>query len=268
MTMICCNGRFSPEWQSVLKINNRSFKWGDGVFETMKYENGRLLLQELHFDRLSRSLALLGISDAEQVQGERILPLIDRLCTYNKCTERARVRLAVYRNELNKPDYCIEASPLDNETGKWNDKGLVIGIYPSVRKAKDSLANLKTANYLPYIMAGRYAEENGWDDSLVLNATDQICDSSRANVFLIKQDVLLTPSLDQGCINGVYRRFLLEAGLDLTIRECALNANDLLQADEIFLTNAIRGIQWVSRFGTKEYGQQLTAQLFQQVATF
>jgi branched-chain amino acid aminotransferase len=268
MVTICCNGRFSPEWQSVLKISNKSFKWGDGVFETMKYEKGRLLLQELHFDRLSRSLALLGLSDTGQVAAEKMLPLIDQLCAYNKCSDRSRVRLAVYRNELNKPDYCIEASPLDSETGQWNEKGLVIGIYPTARKAKDCLSNLKTANYLPYVMAERYAVENGWDDSLVLNAGDHICDSSRANIFLIKKGVLFTPSLDQGCINGVYRRFLLEAGLDLPIRECAISTEDLLQADEIFLTNALRGIQWVSSFGNKEYGQQLTARLFQQVSTF
>lgn len=265
MPFICHNGSFFPDNQPVLLVSNRSYKWGEGIFETIKVYKAQLLLKLFHFERLLTSLQLLHIHPT--FNPNELEQHILALCTRNGCLDLARVRLAVYRNEEDASSYTIEAMPLDQSVMQWNEQGVIINTYPYARKACDVLANLKTANYLPYVMASRYAEEKGLQESLVLNTYGHICDASKANVFIIKNGELFTPALDQGCINGVMRRFLLQ---ELRIKGWKVKQGELtedmiLQADECFLTNAIQGIRWVRQYQDKKFGSQLTKQIFETV---
>lgn len=224
-----------------------------------------MLLRDLHFDRLLTSLQLLQINS--QITPQELEGTILDLCSINGCADLARVRLAVYRDHENAMGYTIEALSLDSVAMQWQEEGLHVDIYPFARKACDMWANLKTANYLPYIMAGRYAEERGLQECLVLNSTNQICDASKANVFIVKDQVLLTPGLDQGCINGVMRRFIIEeaAKQGWMIKQTALTENSLLEADECFLTNAIQGIRWVKQYRNKQYAFLQTKKVFEAI---
>lgn len=265
MPFVCHNGVFFPDNQPVLFVSNRSYKWGEGIFETMKVYRGRLLLKTFHFDRLLTSIKLLQIH--QSFTPNELEQSILALCTENGCIDLARVRLAVYRDEENTTGYTIEAIPMDQRVMQWNEKGLVIDTYPYARKACDVWANLKTANYLPYVMAGRYAEEKGLQESLVLNTYNHISDASKANVFIIKDGELFTPALDQGCINGVMRRFLLQELKEKgwKVGQIELPENMLLKADECFLTNAIQGIRWVGKYRDKVFDSQCTKQIFDTV---
>lgn len=262
MQLICFNGTMLKKSEPVLPVTNRSFKYGDGVFETMKLEKGRLPLAPYHFDRLFASLELLQIPF--QFSAAELTERIDALCAANGHTDRARVRLAVYRSERGEAEYCIETGELAEEKTLWNERGWVVDIYPYARKGQDVFANLKTANYLPYVMADRYAAEKCLDEALVLNSHGHLCDASKANLFLIMKDSILTPALHQGCVNGVMRRHVIEEAKKkgYTIKQAEVTLEDLEGASEVFLTNALQDIKWVQRFRDKEYGYEQARRLY------
>lgn len=259
MDLVCFNGEFYPGDQPLLTASNRSFKWGDGIFETMKIRKNRILLESLHFERLFLSMKLLGMKP-ENLFAEHVTSSIHKLCELNGCSVLARVRLAVFRNNNKNVDYLIEAIPLSEESMSWNEQGLSIGLYPFARKSTDAFANIKSSSFLPYVLASHHAKENGWDDALVLNCHNLIADSSRANIFWIRKGVIHTPPLIQGCINGVMRRFLMESAKKngQLVKQEELSESELLLADEVFLTNAIQGIRWVRSYKAGLYGHEHT----------
>lgn len=265
---ICFNGDFFPLHQPVFNAQNRSFKYGDGLFETMKFHNGKLLLGELHFERLFTSLLLLQIEKAALFTEENLRHQIVELCKQNNCIGSARIRLAVYRNEWNKADYVIEATPFNQSLNDWQAGGISVCLYPYARKAADAFANIKSANFLPYVLAQKYAQDNNFSDAIVLNAENHLCDSSKANIFLISEGELFTPALHQGCINGIMRRVVINEAKNLGYRvhQADVSEDSLLGADEVFLTNAIQIIRWVRSYREKEYGCELTKEIFHRVS--
>jgi branched-chain amino acid aminotransferase len=266
---VCFNGEFFPVSQPLFTAQNRSFKWGDGLFETMKFHQGRLLLADLHFERLFLSLRLLQIECPETFIKTNLLAFIASLCKQNGCVDNARVRLAVYRDELNKAQYVIEAIPLQKQVNEWQEEGLRICLYPYTRKAMDALANVKSANYLPYVLAGKYAAEEGFDDAIVLNAQNLLCDSSKANLFIISGNALWTPALHQGCINGVMRRVVIDQAKSLgyKVRQDEVSEDQLLHAEEVFLTNAIQMVRWVKTYRERTYNSAKTRKIFDAVSS-
>ncbi len=262
MQWICFNGQFLEAQQPVLTIDNGSFKWGDGLFETMKMVDEGVQLSNFHFERLFFGLQLLKI-DAGTVQQNTIIDQVISLAQKNRCEALARIRLAVFRNENNQASYSIEATALDETYTRYNEEGLKIGIYPFARKSVDAFSNLKTSSHLPYVMAGLYAKEQGWDDALVLNSDNHICDSSRANIFLVKGNDVYTPALNQGCVSGVMRRHvidLLESG-KYNLHQHHITEEDLFEADELFLTNALIGMKWVGSYKDKKYANDFSKML-------
>lgn len=262
MQLICFNGAMLKKNEPVFTASNRGFKYGDGVFETMRLQKGRLHLAAYHFDRLFASLELLQIPVA--FSPVEITERAEELCKVNGCADQARVRLAVYRSESGEGAYCIEAAELPEEKTLWNDQGWSIDVYPYARKGQDVFANLKTANYLPYVMADRYAAEKGLDEAIVLNSHGLLCDASKANLFLIMENSILTPALHQGCVNGVMRRYVIEEAKrkGYTLKQAEVSIEDLQSAEEVFLTNALQGIKWVARFREKDYPCEQTRRLY------
>ena len=252
------NGELVPLNQPALPITNRGFKFGDAVFETMRVENGAIHLAPYHFDRLFASLELLQIRTS--FSAATLALHVSELCAANGLTHRARVRLAVYRTDEGEGAYTLEAIELPEEKVNWNDRGWIIDLYPYARKGVDAFSNLKSANYLPYVMADRYAVEKGLDESIVLNCHNHLCDASKANIFLIRESDIFTPALHQGCVNGVMRRYVIEEAKKqgYTVKQAEVSQQDLEGAQEVFLTNAVQGIKWVERFRDTTYGFQQT----------
>jgi len=257
---VCYNGEMIEKDQPVLRADNRGFKFGDGVFETMKWKKGGIVLSHYHFERLFSSLKLLQIN-SQSISTDVLLKAIAELCELNNCTDLARVRLAVYRGENNKAEYLIEAIQLENTIADWNKKGWVIDLHPYIKKNCDVFANLKSSSYLFYVMAALYAKENQLNDCLVMNIYERICDASIANIFWIKDRQIFTPPLCEGCVAGVMRRYLIEKIPDrgYEMREKKLTVEDLENADEVFLTNAIKGITWVKQFRNSTFSNNITA---------
>lgn len=264
---VCFNGQFFSADAPLVSVQNRSYKWGDGVFETIKVFRGKMLLEDLHAERLFSSLKLIGIEKSEQLAKNNLITQVLELCRRNNCLSSARVRLAVFRNDNNTTGYSIEAIPLEESINQWQEAGQAIVLYPFARKSMDAFATLKSANFLPYVLAQRYAVERGVDDAIVLNAANHLCDSSKANLFLIREKNLYTPALHQGCVNGVMRRVVLQQAKQLGFRlhQEEMTEDDLLAAEDVFLTNAIQIIRWVSKYKNVTYTNTQTRQLFEAV---
>ena len=131
----------------------------------------------------------------------------------------------------------------------------MIDIFPGMQKTCDVYSNLKSANFLPYVMAAKYANEKKLNDCLVNNIKGHIADATIANIFLVKNNLVITPAPGEGCVRGVMRKYLIEkigtAGFE--VREGVVTKNDLETFDEVFLTNAMYGIRWVKQFRDKKY---------------
>ncbi|MET0636394.1 MAG: aminotransferase class IV [Chitinophagaceae bacterium] len=273
MSSIDYNGKIMQDDQPLFLAANKSYRYGDGLFETMKVSHGKILLEDLHFARLFSSLELLQLRLPAFFNREKIVGAILRLCELNKASNLARVRLSFFRGNggllegTDEAKYLLEVWPLEPSVHEWSINGLELGIYPDARKSCDLFSPLKTSSFLPYVQAARYARANKWNDCLVLNTWGRICDSTIANVFLVKNGQLFTPPLDEGCIDGVMRRFLKTylADNDLVLEEKGITISDLEEADEVFLTNCIRGIRWVGRIGDEKYSYQISRQLHEAV---
>jgi len=114
-------------------------------------------------------------------------------------------------------------------------------------------------------MAAQYAKANKLNDCLINNVKGHIADATIANIFLVKNNLVITPSLSEACVSGVMRRYLIEklgASPNFELREGVVTKNDLETFDEVFLTNAINGIRWVKSFRNKTYVNTQTIQLF------
>jgi len=267
---ICLNGKILRAEDPVLLASNRGYRYGDALFETMKVASKNILLEAYHFERLFAGLRLLQFEVPKLLTREKLCKEVLLLAEKNHCGNLARIRLSVFRgnggvyDEERTPQYLIECWPLNESLNRLNENGLVIDVFPAARKSCDSFSHLKSANYLPYTMAAIYAKANKLNDCLVLNTDGNIADGTIANVFLIKEGVVITPGPDQGCVNGVMRRHLLEKMKDAgySIQENPVSVSTLEEADEVFLTNAISGIRWVKQFREKVYSNNLTVEIY------
>ncbi|MEO5948215.1 MAG: aminotransferase class IV [Chitinophagaceae bacterium] len=270
MSYLNLNGKILAEDKPVLMASNRSYRYGDGLFETMRIQKNRIVFANYHFERLYSSLTTLKYDIPSLYTPAKLEKEILQLCQRNHCENLARVRLSVFRGNggINDDDknlqYLIECWPLSSSVNQLNENGLVIDIYPDAQKSTDNFSNIKSANFLPYSMAALYAKQNKLNECLVLNTAGKIADATIANLFLIKDGTIKTPSLDQGCVNGIMRRYLSESlsAAGSIILETSISIEDVKTADEVFLTNATSGIRWVSQFADVKYGNAKTIEIY------
>ena len=255
------NDKFYPEATGVITPDNRSFRYGDGLFETVKVVNGVMQLRDYHFQRLFDGIKLLQFEIPPHFNPTYLETKIAALCKKNQHDTTARVRLTVFRGNGGQfdpsnlqPNYVIQSWPLD-PVNELNSNGLVIDVYPDVEKPCDVFSNVKSNSFLPYTMAALHAKKIKVNDCVLLNTYKRICDTSIANIFIIKDGLVTTPPLSEGCIAGVTRRFLVDRmpHWGFNVAEQPLNISDLENADGVFLSNAIKGIRWVKEFGNKTY---------------
>lgn len=262
------NGQLFREGKAIITPDNRSFRYGDGLFETMRIIKGNILLKSFHFERLLKGMKLLQFDIPEFFTPSQLEEDILSLCKKNRIEDKAVIRLVVYRSDGGlydlddmRPNYIIQSMALQQYTViPAQDAGLVIDIYPEGSKACNIFSEIKSNNFLLYVMAAIYARNNKLSDSLILNQYGRIADATIANVFWIKNQKVYTPSIEEGCVAGVTRRFLLQIlpSAGYTVQEQSLCLEDLLDADEIFLTNAVRGIRSVGKCRNRNYSSSFT----------
>lgn len=244
---------------------NRAFKYGDGLFETIRVRDQQALHLNHHFARLSKGLRVLQMQTVANSLSFNDFSNIINGFIAESSNANLRIRITFFRRagglytpQQHEFNYHIESTALEDRNYLLNKKGYSIGVCDSVRLSMDTLSNLKTTSALSYVVAGLEKKAAGWDDCLLLNAKNRIAESIAANVFLIKENSVYTPPLTEGCVQGVMRSYLVEQlqkDTQFNLVEQPLYLQDILAADELFFTNAIRGIQWI-RFingSNKEY---------------
>lgn len=260
------NGELITADEKLVGARNRGLRYGDGVFETIRVEQGKIPLISYHLERLIHGLHTLHFELPDHLSLQYITAAMLELGRKNDMEQQARVRLNLFRGNGTDLNIIIESEPLAGNYSSFNENGFVVDIYKDVKKSCDILSNLKSNNYLPYAMAAFHAKANGLNDCLVMNSYDRICDSTIANIFWIKDKQLFTPPLSEGCVAGVMRRYLGEKMLDAgyALEEMICTRQKLLEADEVFLTNALFGIRWVQQLRDSTYSNKLSAQLYKQ----
>lgn len=253
--------------------NNRSFRYGDGFFETIKLVNGTILHEKLHMERLFHSLLVLQFIPPNYFNVDYILQSIHNLVQKNQHHILARIRITIFRGEggiydqqNHFPHLIIQSWELNPSNNKLNENGLDIGIFKLAVKSADHYSSLKTNNYLPYVMGALWAKEHHLNDAILLNAAGNIADATIANVFIVSDGIIKTPSLSEGPVDGVMRKFLIDQlkNNQFEVEEGVVSVEELQHANEIWLTNAIYGIRWVKQFGDINYSNQVALRIFNQ----
>ncbi|MBD98675.1 MAG: hypothetical protein CMO34_02445 [Verrucomicrobia bacterium] len=256
----CFNNKFYGYQKPAMPIN-RAMKFGDGIFETMRIIDGKVRYFDLHIKRLYAGLDMLRMNYNLQKINE-IKVCIDQLIARNEIQAGGVIRLTVFRAgagryspESNQISYVIESEGLKANHFELNSKGLNIGVAESVEIIPGHYSAIKSLNALPYVMASIEKKESINDDLLLLNPQRNIVEATASNVFLVQDRCIYTPPVEDGCISGIGRHLLMRHAqkLGLKIAEKSINIKDLETANEILLTNAIKGIEWVSSFKRRRY---------------
>jgi len=244
-------GRLLSGDTPIFTAQSKLVKYGYGIFETILCASSKPLRFEDHYERLDKGMKLLSMDstipgDIEQLKAN----IVTLLHANDKIDAVARVQVFQMDGSLHEAAETGFLISLQEPPLPLKDKYLKSGFYKGVVKSVDSLSNLKHTNYLPYALAAGFAQSQNWDDAIILNQNGRVCDGSIANVFALKKNVIYTPALEEGCVAGVYRKFLLQTlpQIGYEIHEIKMTEAFLLEAEEIFLTNSVRRIQPVEHF--------------------
>ncbi len=275
--LINYNGEVFPIDHPVLTINNRAFKYGDGIFESMRVAKGELKFADLHAARLQEGMKALKIDGGSQFDSYFLREQVSMLLRRNQQGANARVRITVFRAgeglytpESNKPGFAIEASKLEESKYIQNKKGLIMDVFDEVTKPVNYLSNHKTCNSLVYVLAGVYKNQHALDEVFILNQNGFLCEAMSANVFVVYNNLLYTPALNEGCIAGVMRSVVMQVAKQnqIPVTEAQINPEVLNEAEEVFLTNASRGVQWVMGYNKKRYFNELSRFMVERLNKF
>lgn len=266
------NGEILENDGATIKSGNRAFLYGDGLFESIRIMNGKVLNFTNHYKRMLLGAEKLKIRIPSFMNEDFMLQKINELIQKSEIREGGKCRLSfdrcaggTYAPESNDVSYFIEVYPLISNRFELNSKGLEVDLYMEMKKEKTSISNFKTKNGLLYVLASISAKEKGLDDYLICNTEGGIIEGTSSNLFVVSNGVLYTPGLEEGCLAGTMRMQVINMALQsgMKVYECNLLPQNLLIADEIFLTNAISGLIWIGGYRTKRYHNNISRNLVQ-----
>ncbi|WP_445717578.1 aminotransferase class IV [Flavobacterium sp.] len=260
--MVNCNGNIQDN--SAISIDsNRGFLYGDSVFETIKVLDNKVLFLEDHYFRLMASMRIcrmeIPMNFTMEYFEEQILNLISNFSSSNSY----RVRFSVYRDSdgfymptAHGVRFIVTASPLSNDLYAFTKTEYEVELYKDFYVSKQLLSTLKTNNKMLQITGSIFADENGYDNCLVLNDEKNVVEALQSNLFMKMGNVIITPPVSDGCLNGIMRKQVIEIlkkmeGIE--VKEVSISPFDLQKADELFLTNVISGVQPITQYRKKAY---------------
>jgi branched-chain amino acid aminotransferase len=257
--MINFNGELLFEENVKLSPENRGFKYGDAIFETIKVSNNRVIFWEDHYFRLMSSMRMLRMKIPMEFTLEFLEQEILKTVATQDTAISFRVRLNVYRKDgglytpkTNKIDYFIDAKAVTYATKEI----YTVDIFKDFYNYSGLLSTIKTNNRMVNTLASIYAKENELDNCVLINENKGVVEVTNANIFILKGNVVKTPAYTEGCIKGIIRTKVIEIitkNEDFTIEETTISPFEIQKADEVFITNAIMGIQAVTNYKKKTF---------------
>ncbi|MCT4665169.1 MAG: aminotransferase class IV [Flavobacteriales bacterium] len=261
--MINFQGNLISEEAFQLSPENRALRFGDGLFETMLYQNGVIHFYEDHYFRAMGSMCMMRMNIPKAWNMEYFYQQIIETIEHNGLLNKtANIRIQFYRkgggkylpNDLSVA-FFIEVSPLDENKIVFQENGLKADAFYDHSKAATELSSIKTSNALIYVLASIFALENKIDQAFIFNTNKEIIESQNANIFVLKGEEAIVPSPQKGALDGIMRKQLIKTleKEGYTIKDDKLRLYELQTADEILVTNAIFGVQYISQFQEKQY---------------
>lgn len=270
--MVNLNGSLVPKDQHLFKAGNRAFLYGDQLFSTIRFENGKLFFWEDHYFRMMGSACMLRMEIPIHLNMDFLQEEILKTIEANSLTNKnVRVRLSLYRTDggLYMPvertlDYLIEVEELAFDFFTINPSGLNIDVFHDHQKPVQVLSNIKGGNSMVSVLSAIYADENNLSESIILNVNSNICETTASNIFVVKNKEVYTPPIGAGCVEGIVRKKLIEncSSWGYNVVEKEMKPFELIRADEVFLTNSIKGIQWVETYKNKKYQNEVSSDIF------
>lgn len=270
--MIHLNGELVSEYSAKLSISNRGFQYGDALFETIRVINNKIMFWEAHYFRLMSSMRILRMEIPTDFSPEKLAQFILELIENNGLNQKpVKVKFNVFRdadglylpNQM-KVGYLISAKPITTSFFVKSTNYCEVELYKDYYITSGLLSTLKTNNKITQILASIFAEENGYDNCLMVNDQKSVIETTNGNIFLVKDNKIKTPPLSDGCLNGIIRKQLIEIMNelnDIEIEEESISPFELQKADELFYTNAIQGIVSINKYRKKEYITDFADQL-------
>ncbi len=272
--MINFNGTILPQ-DNVLLTQNRAFLYGDAVFETVKIVNSKILFLEDHYFRLMSSMRIIRMEIPMNFTMEYFEEQIITLTLAKNLENSARARITVYRNDggyylpkNNSVTFLVSAEAIENKQYSMDQNEYKVDLYTDFYVTKQLLSSIKTTNKLLNITASIFAKENDLDNCLLLNDHKNIVEALQGNIFMFKGNKLITPPVSEGCLNGVMRKQILALTRNIEnieIIEAVISPFELQNADELFITNVIKGIQPITNYRKKEFSKNLSMVLIQKL---
>jgi branched-chain amino acid aminotransferase len=265
--MIWVRGQMVPDEALAISVLDRTFEHGLGLFETLRTWNGHPTLLPRHLDRLTRSaLALeLPLDPSALPEARDVRALLDADGRSGDAV--VRITLSGGISKTHGSTLWMRSFPLP----QLSDQGAVLG---PVRPARaDSLAAFKTLCYWPNRLMEEEARQGGFDECVTISPDGLLWEASRSNLFMVSAGEVLTPPCTGRILPGIMRGLILERGakMGLEVREAPLGLLDrLLRPDEVFLSNAVRGIVPVRQWGEACYPAPgpVTRQLWTEISSW
>ena len=272
--MVNFNGNIQ-ENSSISIENNRGFLFGDSIFETIKVLDNKVLFLEDHYFRLMASMRICRMEIPMNFTMEYFESQIVNLVQALNIANSYRVRFSVYRDsegfylpKSRKVKFIVTASPLNFELYVLGKENYEVELYKDFYISKQLLSTLKTNNKMIQITGSIFADENGYDNCLILNDEKNVVEALQSNLFMKTGNVVVTPPVSDGCLNGIMRKQgveILKKTEGIVAKETSISPFDLQKADELFLTNVISGIQPITKYRKKEYGIEFTAEVLKRL---
>ena len=267
MSLIIFNQQILRKEEFQISIANRAFLYGDGLFESVKIINGKPFNLDVHLKRLFSAALLLHLEI--NVSRNDFQDDIELLIRENKIKKGGNLKILVFREEggkylpeNNQASSLIMSETSDKNSFSLNKKGLELGLFKTQLKPMNKLSNYKTISALQSVMCSLDARQKGKDDCLMFNTENRIIESANSNIFYVKNNIIFTPQLREGCVDGTMRNCILSLkDLDYKIVENEIKLGDILEAEEVFLTNAIQGVRWVNQIEAQEFTGKKISQI-------
>ncbi|WP_124981369.1 aminotransferase class IV [Nonlabens xiamenensis] len=267
--MIILNKELVSTDEAVIPFNNRGTYYGDGIFETLRcYQNEVMFLEE-HYFRLMSGMRILRMEIPSFFTPEYFAEQTQRLLDVHQLKDHARLRISVWRvaegfyTPTNQSvGFSMQVSTLEGPY--TNDRPKLIELFKDHYIYAQLLSSIKSTNKAVNILAGIYASENDYDDMLLMNEKKMIVEAISGNLFLVKDKVIKTPPIQDGCLDGIMREKVInqiKKMLNYEVVEETITPFELQRADELFTTNVIQGIQSVGQYRKKEYNKETADEL-------
>ena len=251
--VVFLNGRFLPEAEAVVPVNDRGFMYGDGLFETLRVVNGKPFRMAQHLERMTRGADFLKIKppftpkELEKIAGQLIEQNQMPDAILRVMLTRGPGRRGYTPDKDSQPTVVLSlhAAPPLEKSVEWS---LITSSFRI--PASDVLASFKTTSKILHVMARAEAAEKGADEALLINTNGEVAEAASGNLFWVYDDKICTTPTGRGVLPGVTRAIVLEIcqGLGLQTNKRVIKPEALRNSQGIFVTQSAFGIVPITAF--------------------